>query len=91
MSDLIELAKGTIVDANGSVANMPVAQFTPKEAQLLRDYQKLLRKYHLREALYCNDCWGGDMGSDGCRAFVTETQIGILCRCKMRVFQGSTV
>lgn len=87
----IETRQGTVLAPDGSVANMPTHVFTPREAQLLRSYKKLLEKYHLREALYCNDCWGGDLTSDGCRAFVSEQQIGILCRCKMRVFQGSTV
>jgi hypothetical protein len=85
----MEYTTGTILEADGSIANCPTAVFSPREATLLRAYKKLLAKYHLREALYCNDCFEGDL-SDGCRAFVTETQIGIKCRCKMRVFQGQT-
>lgn len=85
----MEFAPGTIIEPDGSIANRPTAVFSPREATLLRAYKKLLKKYHLKEALYCQDCFEGDL-SDGCRAFVTDEQIGILCRCKMRVFQGQT-
>lgn len=80
---------GTIVAPDGTVATRPTFMLTAKDAALLRAYKRFLQKYHLREALYCNDCFEGDL-ADGCQAFVTPMQIGILCRCTMRVFNGET-
>lgn len=59
------------------------------EAELLRKYKKFLAAHNLKEALYCGNCWDG-MRDDGCKAFVTDAQIGILCRCHNRFYQGST-
>ncbi len=84
-----ETTTGTIIDPQGNVATRPTTVLSPREATLLRQYKKFLEKHHLREALYCNDCFEGNL-ADGCKAFVTDGQIGILCRCKMRVFQGAT-
>lgn len=82
---------GQILSPDGTVANMPSLVFTPGEAALFRSYKKLLAKYQLREALYCNQCWDGSMTSDGCQAFVTDQKIGVLCRCTMRVYEGQTI
>ena len=79
----------TILGPTGEPAVVPTITLTQKEAELLRNYKKLLQRLRLREALYCNDCWDGSR-EDGCKAFVTDAQIGIQCRCKMRFFQGST-
>lgn len=87
--DNANVTTGTILGPDGTPAEKPVLTLSPREATLLRQYKKFLEKYHLREALYCDDCFDGDM-ADGCRAFVTDNQIGILCHCKMRVFAGST-
>ena len=85
-----EVTTGTVLDANGEVANKPTVILTVEEAELLRRYKKFLSAHGLREALYCNNCW--DVGNihDGCNAFVTDSQIGIICRCKMRFHQGQT-
>ena len=80
---------GTIVAPDGTVATRPTLVLTDEEARLLRTYKKFLLKYHLREALYCQDCWDGSSTQDGCRAFVTADQILIECRCKMRFHQGA--
>ena len=76
-----------ILAPDGSVATKPTTLLTQEEAELLRRYKKFLNAHHLREALYCNDCWDGDR-SDGCQAYVTDSQIGIICRCRLRFFSG---
>jgi hypothetical protein len=81
---------GTIVTPEGEVATKPTVLLTTEEAELLRQYKKFLGKRNLREALYCQDCWNHNL-EDGCRAFVTSSQILIECRCKMRFFQGATL
>ena len=82
-------ADATIISPDGSVANRPTIMLSQADAELLRSYKKLLLRLHLREALYCNDCWDGNR-SDGCQAFVTDGQIGIICRCRMRFYHGLT-
>jgi hypothetical protein len=86
----MEQTIGTIVDPQGNVATRPTVILSPKDAQLLRDYKRFLQKYQLREALYCNACYEGTL-ADGCQAFVNNQQIGILCRCTMRVYEGQTL
>lgn len=82
-------SKATILAPDGSIANIPAVSLTPEDARLLRDYKKFLARHRLREALYCADCWEGDR-HDGCDATVTDAQIGIRCRCRMRFYAGPT-
>jgi hypothetical protein len=76
--------KGTLGDDE-----LPVTPITPEEARLLREYKKFLMRHGLREALYCSNCWQGEK-EDGCKAFVTDADILIACRCTMRVHKGQT-
>lgn len=80
---------GVIVEPDGTLATRQTRVLTDADAKLLREYQRFLRKYELREALYCNACFEGDL-EDGCRASVTLDRIGILCRCQLRIYQGQT-
>ena len=84
-----DTTKATILAPDGSVANIPGISLTPEEAELLRNYKRFLARHRLREALYCQDCWEGDR-HDGCEAFVTDSKIGIRCRCRLRFYQGAT-
>ena len=78
-----------LVSPDGTLINRPHLQLDPEEAEILRMYQKFLNKHGLAEALYCKTCWEGSR-DDGCRAFVTPTQILIECRCKIRTYTGYT-
>ena len=89
IKDNSDVTTGTIVTPDGEVANKPAVLLTTEEAELLRKYKQFLTKRGLREALYCNDCFGGNL-DDGCKAFVRSEQILIECRCKMRFYQGLT-
>lgn len=84
-----DTVEGTLVAPDGTVLNRPTQVLSDADATLLRAYKKLLMKLNLREALYCNDCWSGDR-EDGCKAYVQDGQIGILCRCKQRIHLGQT-
>lgn len=84
-----DVTEGTIVNPDGSIANRPTVLLSDDDARQLREYKKLLRKLNLREALYCNDCWTGSR-EDGCKAFVTTNQVGIVCRCRIRFYQGQS-
>lgn len=84
-----DVQQGTIVNPDGSIANRPTILFTDDEATLLRAYKKFLQKHHLREALYCDDCWTGDR-HDGLSAHVESMKIGFICRCKTRLHFGAT-
>lgn len=77
----------TILAPDGRVATLPTTILEPFEAELLRQYKKFLERHGLQEALYCRACWNGER-ADGCKAFVTSTQISIQCRCRHRFFQG---
>ncbi len=60
------------------------------DALLLRCYQKLLKRYRLRDALRCDHCFS--MGNtEGVRAFVTPLNIGVLCRHRQLRFSGATL
>lgn len=85
----IETTTSELVGPNGELLSKPTEILTTEEAELLRKYKKFLSRHGYREALYCDKCWGGNR-EDGCKAFVTGQQIGILCRCRMTFFQGST-
>lgn len=84
-----DVTSGTIVDADGNVLNKPTVILSKEEAELLRSYKKFLQKRGLREALFCNTCWQGDL-SDGLKAFVTDGQILFECRHRMLFYQGQT-
>jgi hypothetical protein len=84
-----ETTIGTLVDANGEVVNKPTVILSKEEAELLRKYKKFLAARGLREALFCNTCWTGDL-SDGMDAFVTDGQILFKCAHRMLFYQGQT-
>ncbi len=79
----------TLVAPDGSAAVQNTVILTTEEAELLRTYKKFLAARGLREALYCNTCWEGQL-ADGCEAHVTNSQILIKCRCTSRFYQGQT-
>lgn len=84
-----EHTTGLIVGPDGNPISVPTIVLDSEDARLLRLYKKLLLKYGLREALFCNDCWNGSR-HDGLEAHVTDTSIVMRCRCKLRFFQGPT-
>lgn len=90
MSDLHGQGTAAILDAHGAPAIVPSLELTPAEAQLLRQYKTFLQRHGLREALYCNACWAGQL-HDGCEAHVTPHDILIRCRCRVRTFRGPTL
>lgn len=84
-----DMVSGSIVDARGEVVNKPTQLLSKDDAELLRKYKKFLASHGLREAVYCNACFEGDL-SDGMRAFVTDGQILFECRHRMLFYQGQT-
>lgn len=84
-----DVTTGTIVDKDGNVLNKPTVILSKEEAELLRNYKKFLQKRGLREAIYCNTCWQGDL-ADGIDAFVTDGQILFKCRHRMLFYQGQS-
>jgi hypothetical protein len=84
-----DIVQGSIVDPDGNVVNKPTQVLTTEEAELLRRYKKFLASKGMREAVYCNACFEGDL-SDGMRAFVTDGQILFECRHRMLFYQGQT-
>lgn len=78
-----------ILAPDGSLSEIPTVYISDEDARLLREYKKFLQKHGLREALYCNNCWGGQR-HDGCEAHVTTGAVLIKCRCRIRVHQGQT-
>lgn len=89
MSAELDKTTSIILGPDGEQATLPTRILSDGEARILREYKKFLQKHGLREALYCQNCWNGEK-HDGCKAFVTDHQILIQCRCSMRFFQGST-
>ena len=85
-----ETAPGVIVAPDGTPATIPTVILDSADVAVLKQYKKFLRKYGLREALYCNHCWDGQR-EDGCEAYVTDSQVLIKCRCRIRFFQGLAV
>ena len=81
---------GAILDAHGEVVGKPTQVLTSDEARLLREYKKFLLTHGMREALYCNDCFAGNLDHDGMRAHVTDGQIMFECRHRMLFYQGQS-
>ena len=90
VKDNAGVEQGTLIDSNGVVLNRPAITLSAEDARLLREYKKFLQKQGLKEALYCSHCWTGER-EDGCKAFVTDSQIGIICRCRIRFHQGQSL
>ena len=93
---MAEVVKGTLITPEGEIL-IPTIVLDHEDASLLRQYKKLLRKYNLREALFCNECaLVSDISAakrgqpHGCEAYVTDSQIVIKCRCRNRFYQGYT-
>lgn len=89
VKDNANVTEGTILQADGSIANKPTRILSSEDAKVLRAYKKFLEAHGLREALYCNECFSGNL-SDGMRAHVTDGQILFECRHRMLFFQGQS-
>lgn len=83
------VTEGAIVGPDGSVINKPTVILSADEARLLRQYKKFLQKYGIRETVFCNQCFEGNL-SDGMRAFVTDSQVMWECRHRMLFHQGQS-
>lgn len=84
------MEKSLIVTPDGSAAQLETVHLTLEEASLLRMYKKFLQRRGLKEALYCDACWQGQL-HHGCEAQVTDGQIFIKCRCTLRTYTGYNV
>lgn len=91
-----EHVKGTIITPEGETI-IPTIILDHEDASLLRQYKKFLKKYNLKEALFCNECaLVSDISAakrgqpHGLEAYVTESQIVLKCRCRNRFYQGYT-
>lgn len=80
---------GTILNADGSIANKPTVLLSNDDAVIMRQYKKLLQRMGWREALYCNACFEGNL-HDGMQVFVTDGQILAECRHRMVFHQGQS-
>ena len=84
----------TIIAPDGSVAHRPTIEFSPQDAQIIRAYERLLKRHGLRRpdgvGVYCNQCFEQNR-QDGTRYFVEPERVWIECRCRVRVFHGSTL
>lgn len=78
-----------ILGADGQPAILPLLELALEDVKLLREYKKFLQRLGLREALYCNACFEGELG-DGCEAHVTDGDVMIKCRCRLRFYKGQT-
>jgi hypothetical protein len=86
---VMDRTEAVILDAHGEPTTRPTQILTSEEAALLRLYKKFLHSHGLREAVYCNTCFSGDL-SDGMRAHVTDNQIMWECRHRLLFYQGSS-
>jgi hypothetical protein len=88
---VLDKEPAVIVDGKGEPLQVTAEILTVEEAKLLRDYKKFLQRRGLVEALWCQACADrGSMMSSGMRAFVTDSQIGIRCRCRFLFHHGPT-
>lgn len=71
--------------ARFSVPEVPISHM---DAQILRQYKTFLLTYGFKEALHCLQCEEHDRES-GMRAYVTASDIGVICRCAIRTRKGS--
>ncbi len=87
--DVNRRTEGVILDASGEPSTRPTVLLTAEEAALLRLYKKFLHSHGLREAVYCNTCYSGDL-SDGIRASVTDSEVVFVCRHRMLYHRGQS-
>lgn len=83
------ITEGVILDANGQPASLPTQLITAEEAALLRLYKKFLHSHGLREAVFCNTCFEGNL-SDGMEAHVTDGEVLFRCRHRMLYHKGQS-
>jgi hypothetical protein len=89
IKDTANTTTGTILTPSGEIAQKPTMLLSDDDARLLREYKKFLQRHGLRETLYCNTCFEGNL-NDGLRAFVTDGQILFECRHRMLFHQGQS-
>jgi hypothetical protein len=92
MSNLIipgATSGGTITE-NGETRDIKTVMLSSEQALLMREYRKkVLMPLGLQEAVFCAECERASR-EDGCKSFVTDSQIGIICRCTQRLYLGQS-
>lgn len=83
------VTEGVILDANGQPTSLPTKLLTAEEAALLRLYKKFLHTHGMREAVFCNTCFEGNI-SDGMEAHVTDSEVLFRCRHRLLFYKGSS-
>ena len=83
------VTEGVILDANGNPTSLPTHLLTAEDAALLRLYKKFLHTHGLREAVYCNHCFEGNL-SDGMEAHVTDGEVMFRCRHRLLYYKGQS-
>jgi hypothetical protein len=89
IKDNANVTVGAIVSPDGEVVSKPTVLLSADDAALLRQYKKFLMKHGIREAVFCNQCFSGNL-SDGMRAHTTDGQIMWECRHRMLFHQGQS-
>ena len=69
---------------------VPEVPIGTADAYMLRRYQKFLRHYWLQEALWCLQCEDEEQPS-GLKAYVTVSEMALICRCQARIHRGLTL
>ncbi len=67
--------------------NQVLTPFTPGEAETIYAEDAILKRYGLKEALYCETCAHEDR-PHGCRVEISNARITVFCRCGTRSFSG---
>ena len=83
-----------ILAPDGSVPLKPTVQLSPKDAAIIRAYERWLKVNKLQRpegvGVYCASCWEANR-RDGTKYFVEPQRILIECRCTTRIFMGATL
>ncbi len=83
------VTEAVILDANGQPTSLPTQLLTAEEAALLRLYKKFLHAHGMREAVFCNSCYEGNI-HDGMEAHVTDGEIFFRCRHRLLYYKGQS-
>ena len=84
-----EKTTALILGPDGVPASLSTVLLTGDEARLLRKYKQFLNRHHMKEAMYCEDCWEHNL-QHGMEAFVTTERILFKCRCRAVYYEGPT-
>jgi hypothetical protein len=86
---LLDHTEGIAFSPDGDGHGLPTTLLDDQTAKLLTAYVRMLASHQLSVRWFCRGCWDGQpLDGHDCQKALTDEKVVLLCRCRIRFWQG---